>query len=143
MRYLAIDPGKMCGVAMRTVRDVVVPPGTWEWPAWEAVQFVDDVLSTADSGINVVVESFVPRPGTRTWQPDALEVIGAVRWTCLKYHHEFELQTPAQAKAFSTNEKLKRIGWYSPTKDGHANDAVRHLLLAMVRHGDIAKEDLV
>lgn len=141
MKYLAIDPGKMCGIAMRSNPDIVWP-ATWELPTWEAVQFADAVLTTGE-GFTVVCESFTPRPGTRTWQPDALEVIGALRWTCMKYAHEFELQTPAQAKSFSTNEKLKRIGWYSPTKDGHANDAVRHLLLAMVRHGDIAKEDLI
>ena len=40
----------------------------------------------------------------------------------------FVRQTPAQAKSFGTDDKLRRLGWYTPTPGGHANDAARHLL---------------
>lgn len=142
MRYFAVDPGKMAGIAMLTLPYENVP-ATWEYSALEAVRFLDDFLGMAGSTKAIVVcESFVPRPGTRTWQPDALEVIGALRYLSEKHSHVFELQSPAQAKAFSTDDKLKRIGWYTPTKGGHANDAVRHMLLAVVRHGEFDKERL-
>jgi hypothetical protein len=43
--------------------------------------------------------------------------------------------TAAQSKSFSTNDKLKHMGWYLPTKDGHANDAARVLLLGLASAG--------
>lgn len=108
-------------------------------PAMEAVEFIEGRLNEWSNFI-VVCESFVPRPGVRTWQPDALEVIGAIRYACYKYGHPFELQTPAQAKQFATDAKLRKIGWHRSTEGGHENDARRHLLLGMVRHNAIDLE---
>jgi hypothetical protein len=137
-RILAVDPGNMTGVAWMGGFEALTPtsPQTWERTAMEATRQCDALL---DGFIEVLVvcESFIPRPGAGTFQPDAMYTIGALRYLAEKYGHGFELQSPADAKRFSTDAKLKSLGWYVPTPDGHANDALRHLLLAMVRHGKI------
>ena len=37
------------------------------------------------------------------------------------------------AKSFATDAKLKALDWYERTKDGHANDAARHLVVYLVK----------
>ena len=131
MKITAVDPGLMSGVAFfdsETERFESSDQSTWD-----ALRAVD--VSILIEGLDLVVcESFVPRPGVRTWQPQALESIGALRFLCMQSRVDFELQSPAEAKSFSSNEKLKKIGWYRTTPGGHANDAARHLLVAAVRH---------
>ena len=124
----------MTGVALNSVSDGT--PATWELPALAAVQLVHDIAQNTKVDL-VVAESFVPRPGVKTWQPDAIEVVGALRYMCYSQDITFELQSATNAKKFSTDAKLKRLEWYIPTTGGHANDALRHLLLAMVKHDQI------
>lgn len=133
MRFLAIDPGLTTGMAEQT--DTLKLPLTWELPVNDAMDLVEELLD--GPRYCVVMESFTPRPGVRTWQPDALEAIGVARFLARKNGCLFELQSPADAKRFSTDEKLKKLGWHTPTEGGHANDALRHLLLGRVRHQDI------
>lgn len=68
------------------------------------------------------------RTAQLTAQYDALYIIGAIDYLCEKTGIPLTLQTPAQAKGFATDTKLKAVEWYTPTKGGHANDAARHLL---------------
>lgn len=136
-RILAADPGNMSGLAFGEFwagRDPVVE--VWELEQQATLEKADQMLS--GRGVSFVVcESFVPRPGVRTWQPAALEIIGALRWLCWQHKTQFAIQSPADAKRFATDDKLKTIGWWTPTKGGHANDAYRHLLLAAVRGGAV------
>lgn len=134
MRFLAVDPGLMTGLAYQ--EDTLKPPLTWQMKADDALDFVDELL-VEGTRITVVCENFIPRPGVRSWQPDALWSIGVVRYLARRAGCLFELQMPADAKRFSTDEKLKKLGWYTPTEGGHVNDALRHLLLGRVRHEDI------
>ncbi len=133
MRYIAVDPGLTTGIAV--LSNPPGKPATWEVAPMAAVDLVESMLDDPDT--LVVCESFIPRPGVRTWQPDALEIIGALRYLCFKYQRDFELQSPGDAKKFSTDVKLKRLQWYHSTNGGHSNDAQRHLLLALVRHDAI------
>ena len=136
---VAIDPGGTYGVAIARIDVTLVDVEATEMPPYEALSFVDEALSLRTE--RVFCESFIPRPGIRTNQPEALEGIGALRYICAGHDIPFELQSPADAKRFSTNDKLKRLGWYKPTRGGHANDALRHLLLGAVRHGMIGAEE--
>jgi len=124
----------MTGLAYQ--EDTLKPPLTWQLSYDNALDFVGDLLESG-TRITVVCESFIPRPGVRTWQPQALEAIGVVRYLARRADCPFELQSPADAKRFSTDQKLKKLGWYTPTEGGHVNDALRHLLLGRVRHEDI------
>jgi hypothetical protein len=134
-----VDPGKTTGLAWLEFPCNDHVPEARQLEAMSAVAEVERRL-TALKGVEVVVacESFVPRPGVRSWQPDALEVIGALRYLCAKHDVEFLTQSPADAKSFSTNAKLDRLGWRKHSD--HKDDAVRHLLLAAVKYGQIGKE---
>lgn len=83
----------------------------------------------------VVCEDYRITPQTlkKTWQPFSLWQIGLLHYLCQVHDVEFLLQTAAEAKGFSTDAKLKAMGWYNATSGGHANDALRHLMLALVK----------
>lgn len=142
---MAVDPGKLSGIAFAEFANGAAEPGSlqaWEMAPLETVKHVDNWLG--GKGLSIVAcESFTPRAGIRTWQPDALEIIGALRYVCHLHNTVFVLQSPANAKSFSTAAKLKKLGWWFPTEGGHANDALRHLLLLAVRGGDIDPEELI
>ena len=84
----------------------------------------------------VVFESFTitaqtlrkTRDGTK-----AIEFIGVARYLTRCFGVEFETQSPADAKGFATDSKLKALGWKTPGPGDHSKDASRHLLLALVR----------
>jgi hypothetical protein len=125
---LAVDPGVTTGVAM------------WEQGANVYMAEIEDQLRFCDLAeralriqyrdMVVVCESFrvTMETAKKSQQPASLEIIGCLRWLCHTYGAEFVLQTPADAKAFSTDEKLKKADLYRPGQ-GHANDAARHAYL--------------
>jgi hypothetical protein len=82
----------------------------------------------------VVCERFVIGTGTarKHRAVRATEVIGALREYTLEHNARFVLQSAADAKRFASNKLLRRIGWYTPGLT-HANDAARHVLLAVAR----------
>ena len=82
----------------------------------------------------VVAEKFTISRRTITTKIDysALNILGWVEHECYDRNISFIFQTPAQIKStntIATDENLKKIGWYTPTKGGHANDAARHMLV--------------
>lgn len=129
---VAIDPGLVTGIAV------------YHWPkghfASEQVEGRFDLYKRLnmmmESGFQMefVAERFTITAQTAQKSPqyDALYIIGHVEAVCYASGIPFALQTPTQAKAFSTDEKLKRLGWYKPTIGGHANDAARHMLRWLV-----------
>lgn len=140
MRIIAVDPGGTAGVAFGAFHEGVPPDVTlFEMTPHEALFYVGDSLPVD----LVVCESFIPRPGVRTWQPDALEMIGALRYLCRVAGVRFELQSPASAKRLATNARLDALGWRHRTPGGHADDAARHLLVAAMRHRQLAAGGLV
>jgi hypothetical protein len=109
---IAVDPGKTTGWARLNSYDSF---DSGEQPLHSTIYFIHETL----------------KKSRQTW---STEGIGALRYLTKVFDAEFVLQTPAAAKSFSTNDKLKKIGWYKPGK-GHANDAARHLLLYGVGNG--------
>lgn len=84
----------------------------------------------------VVVESFIITSATarKTAQPDPYLIYGWLELWCHRHGISFHSQTPAQAKGFGTDAKLKHLGWYSAGNGGHDNDAARHLLTYLAVH---------
>jgi hypothetical protein len=121
----AIDPGGTTGWAVWTNGSVKVgqTKGQIEFmtQAWEALLKYRPTI---------VIETYTitQRTATLSRQYEALELIGALRWGAHLYGLEFVMQAPRAAKLFSTDEKLKTVGFYKPGV-GHGNDAARHLLL--------------
>lgn len=141
---LALDPGLTTGWA------ALYNPGADDemFASGEvrgALALVDSVLRLFGTGWEweVVIERYIITPNTltKTRQYEPLEIIGAVRWLCHDRDRPFAMQSPAEAKAFSTDTKLKRVGWYRRGL-GHANDAARHLLLYTATHRLIDLERL-
>lgn len=87
----------------------------------------------------VVMEAFVITARTLqvTREYDALYIIGALEDRCSDYPlTDFAaLQKPSEAKAFCSDDRLKKAGFYKRTTGGHANDASRHLFLQMAKLG--------
>lgn len=139
VKIIAVDPGGTTGLALAVFIDGVVTRfEATERAPMEAVQWVEWELNEKFSGdpneaTLVACENFIPRPGVRTWQPDALHIIGALRYMTWLRGEQVALQSPGDAKRFATNDKLEKIGWRSRTPGGHADDAVRHLMIAAVR----------
>ncbi len=130
-RYIiAIDPGKKTGIAGIKFED----NGEWsefasaQGPLLEAVEWIEGLAPTLDV---LVVEDFIYTTATaqKTRQTWSTEGIGMLRYIAYKYSLDLTVQSPASAKKFSTDDKLRAMVWYFPSKGGHQNDAARHLLL--------------
>ncbi len=138
---VAVDPGGTTGLAVwspdlgLSLREVS--------PAIDAVFWLADMARTLEP-TTFVVEKYIITPATAklSQQHDALEIIGALKYLVRKYDHKMVMQSPSEAKAYSTNDKLKRVGWYRPGLD-HARDASRHLLLHLSKVGIIDLHTLI
>ena len=143
MRVLAVDPGGVTGLAL-------YDSDTPVFESWEQEDF-DHIVDTLDNLVShkrevvAVCEGFVIRGNTHKLDSGAFshttDLIGACRLLAWENGVTFVRQTPAQAKSFATDDKLRRLGWYNRTEGGHANDAARHLLtyLAGVRYAPVLK----
>jgi hypothetical protein len=120
---LALDPGGTTGWAFfkdghpRAAGQV---PGNGE-----AVEALIDAKQPS----LVVIEEYVLYPWalkSQTWSdcPEA-QLIGVIRFLCRKRSIPVLFQGANQAKAFSTDKRLKQWGFLLANKP-HANDAIRH-----------------
>lgn len=131
---ITFDPGKATGIA-------VYNPHTKQFTAFEIDDRHDFCLEMALKlcayglqDLTVVAEKFTISKRTITTKVDysALYIIGWVEHECYERHIPFKFQTPAQIKSdhtIATDANLKAVGWWTPTKGGHANDAARHMLV--------------
>jgi len=137
MNVYAVDPGGTTGHA------------TWrndEWQAWmtpadETGHSVQATLAVGGWDL-CVFENFIITAATLKkgrQGATSLELIGVGRYLAQCYGVPFETQNPSDAMGFSSDKKLKVLGWWTTGPD-HANAASRHLLLALVRHKSLAAE---
>jgi len=152
MRVLAVDPGGTTGLALYDERPSYHPtdPGllpaefySWQEDDYEGV--ARRILSNAKPGRldALVCEGFHIRGNTHKLDAGAFnqttDLIGACRYAAFLADIPFIRQTPAQAKGFATDDKLRKLGWWSTGSAGHDNDAARHLLthLAGIRYAPV------
>lgn len=138
---LAVDPGGTTGVAWGVVNPgglVTVGSGEVLGGDHGFFKFFDQFVTAGYPLVTLVCETFTITASTarKTQQPDALFIIGLLRYWSAKHGVTLHMQRPGEAKGFGTNDKLKHLGWYQPTKGGHANDAVRHLVTHLARTGN-------
>lgn len=132
---VGVDPGGTTGICIWnravgiSLREVEGAEHAVDWLA---------SMANAMHGTVFVVERYIITPATAkmSQQHDALEIIGALKYLVRQHDHHLVLQTPAAAKGFATDEKLKRAGWYKPGM-GHARDASRHVLTYLAGQGII------
>lgn len=136
---LAIDPGKMTGWAEITYTDSeITSMNTMEVPMdtiWELLGGVLDDEDRTKPDV-IVIEDFKITAGTgKLGSPDwSLRIIGAAEYLGFKHGIPVVKQYPSNAKAFSTNDKLRAVQMWHKGGAGHANDALRHAMLYMVKH---------
>jgi hypothetical protein len=145
--WLAVDPGGCTGwLTFRPVVDTEQLTGIGIEPvAWgeekDQQAFLDMVwrLSTArlaeERISGIVIEGWWPREGVRTWQPEAVEIIGTCRWFMGADPLRFFLQRPSD-RQWSTPTKINRYRHETTPPNnvgkggaGHAVSALQHSLL--------------
>lgn len=137
---LGIDPGKTTGVFA-----VHIDQGVQRWQLGhdlypnhgsDIYSWVRREIDLHDEWILIAVERFVITAATakRSRQPEAIEVLGSLRDQVADLEHvSLVTQTSSEAKRFVADDMLKELGWYAKGQK-HANDAARHVLLALARH---------
>lgn len=137
---LSIDPGKMTGVALFEAPSWDDAPAlmyTAELEQFETCAYVERFLDENYEYTELVLERFKISDVDANW---SLEIIGTVRYLAAKRGLTITLQTPADAKGFVTNEMLQGLGYWHVGGAGHANDAIRHGVLYMVRKSNAMKK---
>lgn len=139
-KVIVIDPGLTTGVVKYDRETHEFSPSqlnfdsTCEYLLGESVFHRKEVVLVAES---FIITAATPRMTQAPW---SLEMIGVARM-CSRLYCERDLFVQAQSSAmrFSSDQRLKLMGWYRPGM-GHANDAARHLLLFLVTRGWLEPE---
>jgi hypothetical protein len=147
---LAVDPGGTTGwLLFRPVVDTspdALMPYAIEPVEWgetrDQMRFLDQVWRWKTARLEseridgIVIEGWRPRPGVRTWQPDAIEIIGTCRWFMDGDPARFFVQQVGDADGFGTPAKINRYRRenappYNVGKggNGHAIKALQHAVL--------------
>jgi hypothetical protein len=142
---LAVDPGKATGVVFMSwngsdpVPNVILSK---EVQPEDFALIIDTVLNSQSNEDNftVVCERFTINAQTvrNSQAPYSLEQIGVLKHLCRINMYDPEkivLQSPADAKNMFPNPVLKKLGTWHVGGEGHANDAMRHALLRLVKTG--------
>lgn len=133
---IGVDGGETTGLAVIDIPRLTVYVG-WQGPRHVACDILADWEIDTLSQVLVSAEHYTITPQTAklTQQQGTIKVNGAIDWVCHRRNWVFEdVQSPASAKKRSSDEDLKEMGLYVPTRGGHANDASRHMILAIERH---------
>lgn len=56
----------------------------------------------------IIIEDFYPRPGVRTWEPEAVEIIGFCRWLMRNDPSQFFKQQVGDAEGWGTPAKINQ-----------------------------------
>lgn len=142
---LAVDPGKATGMACFSYSAGQEPELLWSIEV-QQYEYAAPIRATLDKAaelgieVNVVCERFTINAQTvkNTQAPYSLEQIGILKQCLLDVGRSADdvyFQSPADAKAMFTNEKLKKLEYWHKGGEGHALDAIRHGLLYIVRKG--------
>lgn len=139
MLVVSVDPGGATGIS---VYDTDTGSFTTEEvdrfiPACERIYYWLDT----EPGAHLVMESYIvtARTAQLTQQTEALRLIGVGEWEAHQRGHTFSLQPPSVRK--KGEAKLKTLGWFRKTKDGHSNSSSGHLLVWLLKNNLLALED--
>ena len=136
-KLLAIDPGKLTGVAVIDITDVEKPTVdfTAEMTVDQFSDYIELYLFENKDTVRVVIERFIITVATakKSPQPYSMELIGVVKFLCRKYEIPIWLQNPDERK-FADNTKLKKVNFWHVAGEGHALDALRHALVWIKDH---------
>lgn len=133
---IGIDPGAKTGYVVINSADLEIIDHT-EIDNWFEVGVRLEKDLKLFPKAQVVIERFIINAQThkKGVQDEPRDLIGTCKWLALKYTvNPAVMQTASEAKTFSTNDKLKAVGFWHKGGKGHANDAFRHAMLYMVKN---------
>jgi hypothetical protein len=133
-----VDPGGTTGYATYAAGEIVEEL-TGQLPPQPYLELAHDLFRSRPTGGRLVVERFMITVATakKSFQPDALEQIGALRYLArVECELELEMQTPAEVMRLVTDARLRELGWYRPGRV-HCNDALRHLAVALLKSREL------
>lgn len=143
---IAVDPGKATGMSYFVwespdVEPVMVWSGEYQQEEY-AAPIREAFLQCQALGVTleVVCERFTINAQTvkNSQAPYSLEQIGILKQIMMdngRSPDDIYFQSPADAKAMFTNEKLKKLEYWHRGGEGHALDSIRHGLLRLVKSG--------
>lgn len=139
---LAVDPGLANGACL-VRREGLEKLHSTELPWIELTDWIASVFIEHGNDVDVVVESFRITPFTAKTSAGsantAIEVIGQVKLLMKQFGvgdpMDLPQQTPGDAQAFADGKKLRALGWWHKGGEGHANMALRHAALRLLRTG--------
>ena len=145
MIVLAVDPGKASGIAVLSWdREDSLPTILMSVEA-DPITYADHVEKAledhgSEAQFYVACESFTINAQTvrNSQAPWSLENIGILKHLCYRAGYAPEnisFQPPVNAKNMFPNPALKQLGTWHKGGEGHANDAIRHGLLRLVKIG--------
>jgi DNA-binding transcriptional regulator PaaX len=140
---LSVDPGKATGVVLMSLDgETPVKVLSSELQPEEFAPYLKPILEgwKLHESFIVVCERFTINAQTvrNSQAPYSLEQIGVLKHLCREAGYSVDdivMQSPADAKAMFPNEALKKVGTWHVGGEGHANDAMRHALLRLVKTG--------
>ena len=142
---LAVDPGKASGICLFSWTAGQEPEMLWsgEYQQHEYADPIRKAFAFSQSQgvrLEVVCERFtINAQTTRNAQaPYSLEQIGILKQIMLdngRLPDDIYFQSPADAKAMFTNEKIRVVDYWHRGGEGHALDSIRHALLRLAKSG--------
>lgn len=145
MIVLAVDPGKASGIALVSLESEYGEPELIYSEEVQPEEFAQEVriglINMRDAEpFYVACESFTINAQTakNSQAPWSLENIGVLKHLCREAGYpvdQIAFQAPVNAKNMFPNPTLKTLGLWHRGGEGHANDAIRHALLRLVKAG--------
>lgn len=145
MRIMGVDPGGTTGIAVIDVpwdenRYAPTPDthvyndqleAVWGEGSDSIGPRLEALIKSLDIGL-LVVEKFIITAKTvqYTRQPDAMWIIGGVRFVADGLGIPVHMQASSLAKPAWDAKRLQSTGWAKVVKRKHARDALRHALTA-------------
>lgn len=150
-RIVGLDPGGTTGWAVLTINED--GKRFWKCGQFEAknhhLQLDAFLRQHLTDVFEIVCESFeyrnMSRPGLVL---DSVEYIGVMKLFCQENYVHYTMQTASMGKvrdkptAFVKPSNIKKLGLWSPGQ-GHAMDAIGHILYYMINNIGLDKEELL
>lgn len=147
MRHiLAVDPGKASGLSYFVWEGPDVEPEMLWSMEVQQHEYADPIRKafafsqSRGTRLEVVCERFTINAQTvrNSQAPYSLEQIGILKQIMMdngRAPDDIYFQSPADAKAMFSNEKIKILDYWHRGGEGHALDSIRHGLLRLVKSG--------
>lgn len=142
---LAVDPGKASGICLFKWIEGQEPEMLWSVEAQqhEYAEHIRTAFRLSQSQgvrLEVVCERFTINAQTtkNSQAPYSLEQIGILKQVMLDHGRlpdDIFFQSPADAKAMFSNDKIRILDYWHRGGEGHALDSIRHALLRLAKSG--------